>query len=299
MKKRRGRRGFWWWSWLLVLLTIGGVVGGFFYGKQKWNETPKEYLAYATLSFHVRDVFVSSKNGIQAGSTGVADANESEVLRQVKSEEFLEGLALDLDFVNKWGMSPTEVVLQLRTGLDLDLDQTSDQLTVAARLNDPQEAADFANAVATELPDLIKRIDEKKKEEGLEQLGRDSQPILDEEAAAKAKLKQALAAKGVNIDPGPGVDLGDYLYIPEVLDAKLDWDSTGEALKAIYDSQAEYRNYWAKTVKPSFVMAKAVAPPSFVGPDLQPFQVRWSVYGLTAGMVAGSLLMLVCWKLFP
>jgi hypothetical protein len=130
-------------------------------------------------------------------------------------------------------------------------------------------------------------------------LGRDSQPLLDEEAAAKAKLKQALAAKGVNIDPGPGVDLGDYLYIPEVLDAKLEWDSTGEALKAIYDSQAEYRNYWAKTVKPSFVMAKAVAPPSFVGPDLQPFQVRWSVYGLTAGMVAGSLLMLICWKLFP
>jgi hypothetical protein len=63
-------------------------------------------------------------------------------------------------------VSLPEVVPQFRTGLDLDLDQSSDQLTVAARLNDPQEAADFANAVATELPDLIKRIDEKKKRRG-------------------------------------------------------------------------------------------------------------------------------------
>jgi hypothetical protein len=299
MKKRRGRRGFWWWSWLLVLLTIGGVVGGFFYGKQKWEETPKEYVAYATLSFHVRDVFVSSKSGIQQNSTEVADANESEVLRQVKSEESLKGIALDLDLANKWGASPSDVVPQLRTGLDLDLDQLSGQLTVGARLNDPQEAADFANAVAAAVPELIKRIDEENKKEGLEQLSRDSQPLLDEVAAAKGKLKAALAAKGVNIEPGPGVDLGDYLYIPEVLDAKLDWDSTNDALKAIYDSQGEYRNYWAKSVKPSFVMAKAIAPPSFVGPDLQPFQVRWSVYGMTAGMVLGSLLMLICWKLFP
>jgi hypothetical protein len=82
-------------------------VGGFFCGRQKWNETPKEYLAYATLSFHVRDVFVSSKNGIQAGSTGVADANESEVLRQVKSEEFLEGLALRSGLRQQMGSEPT------------------------------------------------------------------------------------------------------------------------------------------------------------------------------------------------
>ena len=274
-------------------------MGGFFYGRQKWEETPKEYVAYATLAFHVRDVFVSSKNGIQAGSTGVTDANESEVLRQVRSEESLKGIALNLDFATKWGVTPADVVPLLRTGLDLDLDQNSDQLTVGARLKDPQEAADFANAVAIELPELIKRIDEKNRTEGLEQLGRDSQPLLDEVAAAKLKLKEALAAKGVNIEPGPGVDLGDYLYIPEVLDAKLEWDSTNDALKAIYDSQSEYRSYWSKLVKPSVVLAKAVPPPSFVGPDLQPFQVRWSVYGMTAGMVLGSLLMLVCWKLFP
>lgn len=299
MKKRRGRRGFWWWSWLLVFLVIGGVVGGFFYGKKKWDETPKEYLAYATLSFQVRDIFVSSKNGIQAGSTGVADANEAEVLRQLKSEETMKGIVLNLDFSNKWGVSPTDVVSQLVVGLDLDLDQASDQLTIAARLNDPQEAADFANAVATEMPDLIKRIDEQKKKEGVEQLTRESQPLIEQEAAAKGKLKQALAAKGVNIEPGPGVDLGDYLYIPEVLDAKLEWDSASESLKDVFEDQAEYRSYWAKTVKPSFVMAKAVAPPTFVGPNLQPFQVRWSVYGMTAGMVVGSLLMLICWKLFP
>lgn len=299
MKKRRGRRGFWWWSWLLIALTIGGVVVGFFYGKKKWDEAPKEYVAYATLSFHVRDVFVSSQNEIQAGSTGVADANQSEVLRNVKLEESLKGIALNLDFADQWGMTQNEAVIRLRGGLDLDLDQVTDQLTVGARLNDSQDTADFANAVATEIPNLIKRLDEKKKKEATDQFSRDAQPLVDENLTAKEKLKESLAAKGVKLEPGPGVDLGDYLYIPEVLDAKLEWDSTSDALRAIYDSQSEYRNYWSKVVSPSFVMAKATAPPSFVGPNLQPFQARWSVYGMTVGLVVGSLLMLICWKLFP
>jgi len=244
MKKRRGRRGFWWWSWLLIALTIGGVVGGFFYGKKKWDEAPKEYVAYATLSFHVRDVFVSSPNEIQAGSTGVADANQSEVLRNVKLEESLKGIALNLDFANQWGMTQNEAVFRLRGGLDLDLDLVADQLTVEARLNDSQDTADFANAVAAEIPNLIKRLDEKKKKEATDQFSRDAQPLVDENLTAKEKLKESLAAKGVKLEPGPGVDLGDYLYIPEVLDAKLEWDSTSDALKAIYDSQSEYRNYW-------------------------------------------------------
>lgn len=299
MKKRRGRRGFWWWSWLLIVLTIGGVVGGFFYGKQKWDEAPKEYVAYAALSFHVRDVFRSTQNGLEVGSIGVADANESEVLRNVKSEESLKEIAQNLDFANQWGVSQNEAILQLRGGLDLDLDQVSDQLAVAARLTNSQEAADFANAVATEIPKLIKRLDEKNKKEAMEQFSRDAQPLVDENITAKEKLKESLTAKGVKLEPGPGVDLGDYLYIPEVLDAKLEWDSTSDALKEIYESQSEYRSYWSKTVRPSFVMTKASAPPNFVGPNLQPFQARWSVYGMTAGLVVGSLLMLTCWKLFP
>ena len=299
MKKRRGRRGFWWWSWLLIVLTIGGVVGGFFYGKKKWDEAPKEYVAYATLSFHVRDVFVSSQNGFQAGATGVADANQSEVLRNVKLEESLKGIALNLDLANQWGMTQNEAVFRLRGGLDLDLDLVADQLTVEARLNDSQDTADFANAVAAEIPNLIKRLDEKKKKEAMDQFSRDAQPLVDENLNAKEILKESLAAKGVKLEPGPGVDLGDYLYIPEVLDAKLEWDSTSDALKAVYDSQSEYRNYWSKVVSPSFVMAKATPPPSFVGPSLQPFQARWSVYGMTVGLVVGSLLMLICWKLFP
>ena len=247
----------------------------------------------------MRDVFVSSQNEIQAGSTGVADANQSEVLRNIKLEESLKGIALNLDFANQWGMTQNEAVIRLRGGLDLDLDQATDQLTVEARLNDSQDAADFANAVAAEIPNLIKRLDEKKKKEAMEQFSQDSQPLVDENLNAKEKLKESLAAKGVKLEPGPGVDLGDFLYIPEVLDAKLEWDSTSDALKALYDNQSEYRNYWSKLVSPSFVMAEATPPPSFVGPNLQPFQARWSVYGMTVGLVVGSLLMLICWKLFP
>jgi hypothetical protein len=299
MKKRRGRRGFWWWSWLLIVLTIGGVIGGFFYGKKRWDEAPKEYVAYSTVSFYVRDVFSPAQDGIQVGSAEVLDANESEVLRNAKLEKSLNGIALNLDFANQWGVTQNEAVIKLRGGLDLDLDQTTDQLAVEARLNDSQNTADFANAVADEIPNLIKQLDEKNKEEALEQFSRDAQPFVDENITAKEKLKESLAAKGVKLEPGPGVDLGDYLYIPEILDAKLEWDSTSDALQAIYDSQSEYRNYWSKKVRPSFVIAKATAPPNFVGPNLQPFQARWSVYGMTLGLVVGSLLMLICWKLFP
>ncbi len=54
-----------------------------------------------------------------------------------------------------------------------------------------------------------------------------------------------------------------------------------------------------RAVVPTIVMVKAVPPPTFSGPDVEPFQMEWALYGLTGGMVVGSLLSLLCWKLFP
>lgn len=274
-------------------------MGGFFLGKKKWEEAPKEYVASASVSFNVRDVFVSSQQGVRNDAAGVPDANEAEVLRQAQSEDFLQKVARKLELTKRWEMSATEVVARLRSALDLDLDTSTDQLQVNTNLNHPQDAADFANAVAEELPELIVQIDEQNKEQSVAQLVIDAQPFVDEEVDAKSRLREALLAKGVKIEPGSGVDLGDYLLIPEVREAKLDWDSAKESLEAFNGSQSKYQSYWSKRVRPSMVIAKALAPPSFVGPALRPFETRWSVYGMTAGLIAGSLMMLACWKLFP
>ncbi len=61
----------------MALATIGGTVGGFFMGKKEWENAPKEYLATAKLSFHVRAPFVASKSGVQMSIGAVADENEA------------------------------------------------------------------------------------------------------------------------------------------------------------------------------------------------------------------------------
>ena len=283
----------------MVLLTLGTTVGGFFYGKKKWEEAPKDYVSSAIVSFHVRNIFVSSERGIQSSSAVVADANQTEVLRQAQSESFLKTVAAKVDLAKRWGVSPAEVVAVLQSALELDLDIPSDQLQVTANLNEPQDAADVANAVAEELPGLVERIDEENRENGMEQLVLDSQPFIDDVTEAKERLKAALAAKNINIEPGPGVDLGDYLFIEEVRDGKLEWETAKESLEVFYGTQREYRNYWSKRVKPSMVTQQAVAPATFVGPPLRPYEARWSVYGMTVGLISGTVLMLICWKLFP
>lgn len=299
MKRRRGRRGFWWWSWLLILAVAGGVGGGYYYGEQRWQEAPKQFLAEALVSFQVRDPFVSKQAGIQIPSSEVADANELEVIDAIKSEEVLSPVVTELDLTRKWGMGMAEAVARLRIALELDLDKSTDQLTVSARLNDPELSAAVANLVAETIPGKIAEIDEAKEEKALVLLEAEMEPVVKREAEARAALSSALAANGIKIELVPGQSLGAYQEIPEVLTAKVTWDSTVEDLKDLRKDQAEYRNYWQLSPRPSLVLEKAEVPGEAVGPALQPFQVRWATYGLTAGLVLGSLLMVVCWKLFP
>lgn len=299
MKRRRGRRGFWWWSWLLALITIAGVVGGYKYGEKKWEEAPKDYLGIATVSFRVRDPFISKKAGVDIPSSTLADANELEVLRVIKSEEELAKVAEELGLADKWEMGTGGAVNRLREGLDFDLNKETNELQIQMVLHDPEAVAEVANFLAENLPEVIKELDEKNKATAYELLEAETRPFQDLESDAKAVLQEKLDAKGIRIKVTPDVDLGAYQEFKEILTAKVEWDSVREDLEDLKDEQLEYRSYWQRPLLLTKVIEKAQVPQGFVGPSVKPFQMRWLTYGLTAGMILGSLVTLLFWKLFP
>jgi hypothetical protein len=300
MKRRRGRRVFWWWSWLLVLLTIGAVVGGFLHGKKRWEDAPKDFRSVATLSFHVRNPFVVPGQAALVSTSRLADSNEAEVMREIESEVALTPIVTEFDLAQKWGIGTEDALTELRTSLELELDRGKDDLYVIVIRHDPAEAAQLANAVAKGVISRIKVIDERKKVEMAKKLELELQPFVDEEVDARAKIKSALAENNIPIDPQPGMKIDEiYTVLPKVHDAMVEWDLAQRNLVERQSDQVQYTNYWKKSVRPSLVSENAVPALSFIGPELQPFQVEWSLYGLTLGLVVGSLLMLVCWNLFP
>lgn len=274
-------------------------MGGYWYGEKKWEEAPKEFLARAKVTFKVRDPFVSGQAGLQIPSSEVADANELEVLDAIKSEQFLSVIIADLGLTESFGMSLAETVSQLRIFLELDLDQDTEELEVMLRLTDPQLAADVANAVANAIPAKIKELDEAKKNAELALLQDEAQPVLDRQRESLQALEDALKAQGVTIKVEPGMDLTVYLNDPDILAAKLAWDAAREDAQTLLANQSDYRTYWNRAIVPSVVVEKAEVPQRAVGPPVEPFQVRWATWGTTVGLILGSLLMLVCWKLFP
>ena len=299
MKKRRGRRSLMWWSWLLVLVTLAGVVGGFQYGKTRWEEAPKDYLGVARVSFNVRPPFVFNKAGGQDSTQTIANPNEREVMSRIESEEVLSKVVEELALAEKWETGTTVAVNRIRIGLQLDLNRETGELEVKVTLNDPKEAAEVANALAALIPATIASFDESQKAEAFKLLEIEARPLEDLESEAESKLKRALEKNGITLKLTPEIDLGPYQELNEVLSAKVEWDTAREDLRELRAEQNEYRQYWLRRLRPSMVTVRAEAPPSFVGPPVEPFQMRWLTYGLTAGLIVGSLLMLACWKIFP
>lgn len=298
MKKRRGRRSFWWWSWLLLLVAGGFTAAGFYIGQKKWENAPKDYQATALVSFHVRAPFVGL--GVAATTpSGFATSNELAVMREIRSDEALADFISEMDLAEKWGLGSQEAIEALRPAIQLDLDKTTQQLAIVVTRPDPQEASDLANAIASNVSTTIQAADEKAKAESNEALEVELEPFREAEVASRTALREALAERQIKIDPASGVDLGPYLFIPEVMSAKIEWDSAREVLGSTQQGQSQYLNYWARAVKPSVVTLRAEPPAGFVGPEVKPFQVEWSLYGLTIGLALGMLLSFACWKLFP
>lgn len=301
MKRRRGRRGLVWWSWLLVLVTVGGVVGGYKMGEKEWEKAPKDYLAVAKTTFNVRKPFVARNAAVALPSEDVVNPNEEEVMRMLESNEVLSRIVTDLELTDAWAMGTEAAVLKVRDAVDLRLEKETGELFVEVILNDPEDAAEVANAVAKLVPETIKAFDNEKKAAANKLLEVESRPLEDAELEARTKLEHALAGRGIRIKVTPEVDLTLYQEFKDVLTAKVEWDSAREDLGELKKEQSEYRLFWMRSLRPSIVAARAEPSPAngFVGPEIRPYQMRWATYGLTAGMFVGSLLMLICWKLFP
>ena len=309
MKRRRGRRSFWWWSWLLFLIAVGGSLGGAFYGKQEWEKADKEYPASAIVKTDIRAPFKG--NNLEESPTGIANVNEAQVMKEIESHAALSKIADELNLTQEWELGLDDVITTLRSSLDVNLNQKDKTMEVAIVRPDRNEAAEIANAIAKMLvprPDdqsashregMIKALDASNKSAGLEWLKSEAEPYNQTEADARQALKQALLNIKVNLEPTPGMDLNIYMTVPAVAEAKEYWDTVRETKIANDISQGEYRRYWQKPLKDSSVISQATPARNFMGPEMEPFQVQFGLYGLTLGLFGGIVLMTICWKLFP
>jgi len=279
----------------LALITIGTTVGGFFYGKKRWEDTPKEYVAVSVISVDIRKPFAAL--GIEKPETGLLNENEDRTLGKIESDEGLKSIIDDLDLTKRWTMSVDEVALELRSSIDLNLNKK--ELSVTVTRHEPAESAEIANAVARGIPDRIKTEDDERIGLETSKLKEEIQPYLKEVEDSRLALKAAFAANNIPIDPRPGLDVGPYNQIPAVVNANLVWTETQEFYQVAVKGQSEISNYLERGIKPSFVKAAAVPPTVIAGPALEPFQVQTALYGMTLGLLVGSLLMFVLWKLLP
>ncbi|YCM45372.1 hypothetical protein V2O64_04965 [Verrucomicrobiaceae bacterium 227] len=297
MKRRRGRRGFWWWSWLLALITIGTTVGGYFYGKKRWEDAPKDYVAVAVVSVDIRKPFAVL--GVEVAATGLLNENESRMVREIESSEGLKPIVESLGLAKKWAMSVDEATTHLRSSIDLNLDSGSKELSVVVTRHDPEESAEIANAVARAVPGRIEAADEKMVEAESAKLKAEIQPYIKDVEESRLALKAAFEANNIPIDPREGLDVGPYNQIPAVVSANLAWVEALDFHRVAVKGQSEISSYLDRGIKPSFVKEAAVPPTRISGPALEPFQLQTGLYGLTLGLLVGSLLMFIFWKLFP
>jgi hypothetical protein len=220
-------------------------------------------------------------------------------MKELESHAVLSKIATDLNLAPKWELGLDDVITTLRSSLDVNLNQRDKMMEVAIVRPNPDEAAKIANAIAEMVPDLIKALDASNKSAGLERLKLEAEPYNQTEADARQALKQALLNIKVNLEPTPGIDLNIYMTVPAVAEAKEYWDTVRETKIAFDISQGEYGRYWQKPLKDSSVSRRATPAPNFTGPEVQPFQVQFGLYGLTLGLFGGIILMAICWKLFP
>lgn len=296
MQRRKTKKGFWWWSWLLVIFIVGGTVGGWFIGEKYWEKAPKEYRSTAKLRAYILPAF----QGLVGGMAPMTqrDSSSTEVLRDFESVEFLTILAQDLKLGDRWGLSLSETIKELRNSILLDLNKEK-ELFVTIQRNNPEEAAEIVNYMAPLAIERLEYLNDQLSKNGLAgieaQLALFNQAVSDSHSDYVSLLK----ANGVDIVPEPGMNLNVYNEFGEdVLRAQVTW---AEALDDLKEERKDFgleTSHWKRKVLPSSVLMNGEVPIKIHGPKIEPYHTRGAIGGLSLGILFGLLAMLMFWKIF-
>jgi len=230
-------------------------------------------------------------------AAGVRHSNQSEAKRELQGLKTMTPVMRVLNLNNRWTLNDAETLKLLSNSVDVEV-AANDEITIKVVRDSAQEAAEIANAVAAQATESLTLLDERKKEKSARALDKiltkEREPIdrALEDAAA------AFRANDLEIVPTAETDLSPYMEIPEILGARVDLDAALENFENEERKQKDERLYWERALIPTSVVQPAVAPANFSGPDKGPIQREYALYGVTAGLILGLLLMFILWKLF-
>ncbi len=295
MLKRKRRKGFWWYSWILILLAIGGTVGGYFYANQVWEKGPKEYRSVAILEADIRKPFAQGK--MLSDTEGVNNSSQTEAKRILNGLGTLRPVLRELNLANTWVLDDSEALKILSESVDVDISQ-KDEISITVTRDSPQEAADIANAISRQALTSLAEMDERKRTEAAERLDEKISEARKPVLAALAKAAAAMKANGLPLEPTLETNLRPFFEITEVLEASVELEDAKDDLEDVQQSQSNERSFWDTALNEIKVVQEAVAPARFSGPDKQPIQKEFALWGLTLGLLLGLILMLLLWKLF-
>lgn len=299
MLHRKRRKGFWWYSWLLVLTIGGGVVGGYFGGLKMWEDAPKDYRASAVLRVEVRPVFNAA--GVeQIGDVSVVrgelSVNELEALRYAEGSESLKPTMRELDLAAKWALTEAETLAELANSVDAEMEGSEVKILVTR--SDPAEAAQLANAIASNAVESIKRFDETLHLEAMTRLDGELALAREPVTLAVQEASNALREAKIPITVTVDTDLQPYMEIPEVLEAQVDLEAAKEQFEQVQRDQKSERIFFTRPMASPEIVKEATPPAKHVGPPTEPFTQQGMLVGASAGILGGLLLMFLCWKIF-
>lgn len=298
MQRRKRRKGYWWWSWLLVIFVAGGTAGGWFVGEKLWEQAPKKYRSTAKLRAMVIPDYLGSGTG--RGFEGARHTTAAKVLHDLESVEFLTSFAEDevMALEKRWELPLAAVIKELRASILLDYTKDK-ELFITIERGTPEEAEEIANYLAVLAVERLEYLNVQLREVGM--AGVNSRISVYTEAVqdAHAEYAAVLRARGVNIDPKPGMDLNAYNEFGEaVINAQVNWQ---EALDDLKEARKEFFpeiSHWEQKIMPSSVLEKGQLPTGIHGPKIEPYRTRGAIGGLSLGILLGLFAMLVCWKIF-
>lgn len=266
-------------------------------GEKLWEETPKQYRSTAKLRVFVIPDYLGS--GTKRGISGVRDGTAGKVLLDLESVEFLTDLAQDkvMNLEKRWELPLGDVIKELRKSILLDYTKDK-ELYLTLERGHPSEAQEIANYMAVLAVERIEFLNSELKKAGMASV--DSRISIYTQAVedSHAEYVAVLRANGVNINPKPGMNLNAYNeFGEEVINAQVMWQ---ESLDDLKDARREFMSeisHWEQKLLPSSVLENAALPTEVYGPQIEPYQTRGAIGGLSLGICLGLLMMLICWKL--